>query len=80
MADKVGAGRAGKKPADAVQLLNDGAVVVTGLWPYAHPAPAVDRAIASAPELCGFRRDFARDLARLFHAIAVNLVAAHGER
>jgi AcrR family transcriptional regulator len=57
----------------AFQLMHDGAALVTGIWPHAHPAPAVARVIASQPELCSFARNFEADLSRLLHASAVNL-------
>lgn len=45
------------------ELLSEAIVLVTGLWPHAHPAPAVAEAL-KAPELSPFRHDFERDLAR----------------
>ncbi len=54
----------------AMQLMQDGAVVLTGLYPHAHPADVVRRAIQRSPELQAFARDFERDLARLFFAVA----------
>jgi AcrR family transcriptional regulator len=62
--------------AAGLQLMQDGAVVITGLWPHAHPAAAVQRAIAQTPSLSVFRWDFEADLARLLHAVAVAAVTA----
>jgi AcrR family transcriptional regulator len=76
--DQAAAFMAAKVPelthADGMQLLHDGTVFLTGLWPHAHPVPAVQRAIAAAPELGCFVRDFAGDLSRYFYAIAVDLI------
>jgi AcrR family transcriptional regulator len=47
---------------------------VVGLWPIAHPAPAVERALAR-PELASFRSDFALDLEELLVALLVGLSA-----
>jgi AcrR family transcriptional regulator len=51
-----------------LQLMNDGVSLITGLWPHAHPAPAVARAIAKEPRLCVFKHDFRAELSRLLHA------------
>jgi hypothetical protein len=37
------------------------ALLVAGLWPPAHPAPAVS-AVLSKPEFSGLRADFSQDL------------------
>ncbi len=55
----------------AMQIMQDGAVVLTGLYPHAHPAAVVRSALQQAPELQGFVRHFETDLARLFFAIAL---------
>jgi AcrR family transcriptional regulator len=55
----------------AMQLMNDGAVVLTGLYPHAHPADVVRRVMERSPELQVFAHDFEADLARLLFAIAL---------
>jgi AcrR family transcriptional regulator len=70
IADKV----PGLSRTTCARLLNDGAALIGGLWPYAHPAPAVKNVLASEPRFRLFQRDFATDLARMFHAIAADLV------
>lgn len=54
----------------AMQMMNDGAVVLTGLYPHAHPADVVRRAVQHTPELQAFSRDFEAELARLLFAVA----------
>lgn len=51
------------------QLVHDAVAVLTGLYPFATPAPAVAR-VLERPELAFFRRDLATDLARILVAIA----------
>jgi AcrR family transcriptional regulator len=63
-----------------VQLLHDSVVVLTGLYPYAHPAEAVQRALRSSPELCVFARDLEADLARLLYALAADMMASSSPR
>lgn len=57
------------------ELLSEAIVLVTGLWPHAHPAPAVAEAL-EAPELALFRHDFERDLARSLLLLARGIQAA----
>lgn len=54
----------------ALLVMQDGAVIITGLYPHAHPSPVVRRAMLRAPELQAFGRDFEAELARLFFAVA----------
>lgn len=61
--------------AQAQRWLLDGAVVLTGLWPHARPAPSVEQALAQAPDLAVFRWDFAADLERLLYALACDLTS-----
>jgi len=49
--------------------------LVAGLWPMAHPAPAVRRALAD-PELASFRCDFAADLEAALVALLRGLAAS----
>ena len=63
-----------------VHLLHDGVVVLTGLYPYAHPAEAVQRALRATPEFAVFARDFEADLARLLYAIAADMMASSSPR
>lgn len=55
----------------AVALMQDGAVILAGLWPHAHPAEAVRHVVATTPALRVFAPDFEADFARLLHAVAV---------
>lgn len=52
-----------------VQLMNDGAAVIAGLYPLAHPAPAVARVLA-ADDMGAMRHDFEEDLTRMLLALA----------
>lgn len=58
----------------AHRLLHDGVVVVAGLYPLAHPAPAVARVLA-APEMRGLCHDMDRDLERIMLALARDLAS-----
>jgi AcrR family transcriptional regulator len=60
----------------AQRWLIDSAVVLTGLWPHARPAPSVEQALAQAPDLAVFHWDFAADLERLLYAIARDLTSS----
>jgi AcrR family transcriptional regulator len=62
--------------AQAQRWLLDGAVVLTGLWPHARPAPSVEQALAQAPDLAVFRWDFVADLERLLYALAADLTSS----
>ena len=64
------------RPAAAMQLLHDVIIIMVGLYPMAHPAPAVREALTD-PSLCGMGHDFARDLRRLALAAAVANANAH---
>jgi AcrR family transcriptional regulator len=60
-------------PASAVgPLLRFTHAIVAGLYPIAHPAPAVARAI-SQPDLVVFRSDFQKDLERMLGAVLTSL-------
>jgi AcrR family transcriptional regulator len=50
-------------------LVHDAVTVLTGLYPFAVPAPAVAR-VLERPELAFFRRDLEADLGRLLVALA----------
>ncbi|HEY1097423.1 MAG TPA: TetR family transcriptional regulator, partial [Myxococcota bacterium] len=60
----------------AWRVMQDGAVVLTGLWPHVHPAPSVQAAIDATPALSAFVRDAEADLARLFYAVAFDLLSS----
>ena len=58
----------------AMGLMQDGAIVLAGLYPHTHPADAVERALQAHPDLRVFTRDFEADLARFLYAIAIDLM------
>jgi AcrR family transcriptional regulator len=64
------------RPAAALQLLHDVIIIMVGLYPMAHPAPAI-RAALSDPSLCSMGHDFARDLRRMALGAAVHNANAH---
>jgi AcrR family transcriptional regulator len=64
--------------ASALQLLQDGIAIIVGLYPLAHPAEAVVRAMRT-PELQSLTRDYSRDLERFLLALARDLVAREAD-
>jgi len=60
-----------------LHLILDVPVVVTGLYPFAHPAPNAQRAMQD-PELHVFRRSFERDVERFLHALAICMHGSSG--
>jgi AcrR family transcriptional regulator len=54
------------------QLLHDACVVIAGLHPFAHPAPAAASAMRD-PALASMQRDFRTDLRRLLSALAARM-------
>ncbi len=54
------------------ELVSESIVLVTGLWPHAHPSEAVVEAL-TADELAPFRHVFERDLARSLLILAVGI-------
>jgi AcrR family transcriptional regulator len=64
----------GLTPAQYTQLVFELSMVITGVYPHAHPAPAASQAL-EAPALSLFRRDYAADLERFACALAAQLNA-----
>ncbi|RMF23089.1 MAG: TetR/AcrR family transcriptional regulator [Deltaproteobacteria bacterium] len=60
---------------DAAQLVQTCLFVMVGMWPAAHPAPAVSEAL-KRPELAAFRIDFEADLERILVTAIRGLRAA----
>jgi AcrR family transcriptional regulator len=58
----------------ALRLLHDGVLILVGLYPLAHPAPAV-ACVLEAPEMRELRHDMDRDLERILLALARDLTA-----
>jgi AcrR family transcriptional regulator len=52
------------------RMLHDGACLIAGLYPHAHPAKVVQKVLKSS-ELGFFRRNFAKDLERMLLAITL---------
>lgn len=63
----------GLSPAAARELVSLTVVYTAGLWPFAHPSPAV-AAAQQDPELAGTKVDFAQRLGRTLHIAAVGLL------
>ncbi|MGY0021475.1 TetR family transcriptional regulator [Streptomyces sp. YJ-C3] len=65
---------AGLTPATARELVSLTVVCTAGLWPFAHPSPAVAEA-QQAPELADTRVDFADRLGRTLHIAVIGLLS-----
>ncbi|MET7695228.1 TetR/AcrR family transcriptional regulator [Streptomyces sp. NPDC005483] len=61
-------------PAAARELVSLTVVCTAGLWPFAHPSPAVSEAQRD-PELAATKVDFAARLGRMVHVAATGLLA-----
>lgn len=62
-------------PPAARELVSLTVVCTAGLWPFAHPSPAVDEALQD-PALAGVRVDFAARLGRALRLLVTGLLAA----
>jgi len=60
--------------AQHLELLSHTLVLITGLWPHAHPAPVVAELVRE-PELAAFAHDYERDLESGLLRYALGLVA-----